>query len=145
MNTLHPTATDECDNGLHAFVNGRCRDCGALAEKIVAPKPRTTQSVRFVVSFELDDFTRWREDDQDTARGLLAMCEMFGRLWTRGPIPAVTVSVYHGTEPAGRHESANESAPAHHLNHGTDGVSSVLSLPTPSCDLICPKSDNPKA
>lgn len=100
---------------------------------------------QFLVTFDGAADTRWHDCQQHVTSALQDYLHSFGKVMTRGAIPCVTVSVYHGTEPAGRHESANESAQAHHLNHGTDGVSSVLSLPTPSRDLICPQSDNPKA
>ena len=92
MNTLHPTATDECDTGLHAFVDGRCRDCGSLELRPPALKPGGDLKL-FVVEVECGPSTRFLANDDAIAAHLGTLAAAVFKRWSAGECPAVHVVI----------------------------------------------------
>lgn len=87
----HSKADLPCASGLHAFVGGRCRDCGDF-EKPAAPKPRRIVK-RFLVQFEGDERTRWLATDEQTRRSIESLMKTTAHSMSGGTIPATIVTI----------------------------------------------------
>lgn len=93
MNSLHPTATDGCDSGLHSFVGGRCRDCGALAESTRPTLPAgaaTGERLRFVLTVEMGESTRLLTTFEKLSQSMVIIATTACRVFTSGAVPRVT-------------------------------------------------------
>lgn len=108
----HARADLPCEVGLHAFVNGICRDCGLLAtgqyrketsaefdarigraiggRNVDRPALR---SKKFLVQFESAADTRWVQTDAQLLAVLENLATSIGMSATQGPVPLVRVII----------------------------------------------------
>jgi hypothetical protein len=89
----HSRADLLCAEGIHAFVGGRCRDCGEVRIQGSTPARPLRKVRKFLVQFEGDERTRWLASDEDIRRTLEALAKTTASSISGGTIPATYVSI----------------------------------------------------
>jgi len=90
----HSRADALCTEGLHAFENGVCRDCGAkqpidIKAGIAREKSRTAKQFLLTIEYPAEQ-TRWLYNDTEVARELAFLARTVIHAQTDGAIPQVT-------------------------------------------------------